>query len=74
MGERRVGNWLTATLLGAAGGSVVAFVVMLAFGAATGSAVGDEPGVMLLLVGYVAWAAVALAISAWWLRRRWREP
>jgi len=67
--RERVLGWLTAVVLAALGGAVVAVPLTLLLRAWLGDWPDGSWGAVIA-IGYVAWAATSLAISAFWLRRQ----
>jgi hypothetical protein len=67
--RERVLTWLTAVVLATLGGAVVAVPLSLLLRAWLGDWP-DGTWAAAIVIGYVAWAATSLAISAFWLRRQ----
>ncbi|MDP9273369.1 MAG: hypothetical protein M3O93_07585 [Chloroflexota bacterium] len=67
---RRTLHWLAATALALVLGFVAAFIATRILRAILEPLLPGSPaGATLLVVGYLTWVAVAVVVSALWLRR-----
>jgi hypothetical protein len=67
--RKRVLVWLAAVVLATLGGAVMAVPLTLLVRAWLGDWP-DGSWTAVIAIGYVAWAATSLGISAYWLRRQ----